>query len=287
MKKIILLVFIFSLLSVFAEKVILLSEAEIFQLVNTKTKKIYPYYLLQPQASIRLQVRDLDSLEILSRQIITSNSIEYQYAITVGETNQTISKTARISAESRGVSGEKISTFNKQVIPIENQQELIVIKNSSPHRLIIKFDADKYSRQYRPVEFLAFTPHKFGDEITLSIDDNMYAYFSPNSSDIELTLEGPMQFKIISRLMFEDTFTSRQTYRYQVAVNGKSAGEYLETAVKSSKANIVNDSETGVSTGSTETLNLPKGIHNIRISAPDNNRNVIFRFFINKNAIGR
>jgi hypothetical protein len=287
MRKIIFFAMLLSFLSGFAGNITVLSDNEIFHMVNKKSKKIYPYHILTPNTSIKVQVSQIDSLEILTRQIITSDLIEYQYSVQSKDSLRSIQKSARSSSVSSGVSGEKISTYNKFVMEIPASKEVITVKNVSKHSIIIKFNADKYTRKLEEVDFVAFTPEKYGKEVVLNTQDNNYTYFSPNDREIILTLDGPMQLKIISRLLFEDTITSHLTYRYEISTDDEFIVEHLETAVKSSKTNLINNNEIGVSTGNVQFVDVENGKHQIRVKAPDDNRNVIFRFFINKNRIGR
>ena len=264
------------------------SEVSPFRIVNQNNNKIYNYQLLTPNTEIDLSLQSIDSLEIFSRVPISSKEeVFYRYQVVTPDSVFEVNKSAKISSVSRGITGEQVSTYNKFVLPIKNRKESISIKNISNHDVYMKFDAPKYSKKYHKVDYISLSPKHYRKEIVLQIDENEYTYYSTNSHHVSFTLEGPIRLKIISRLLFDDTITNHQSYRFNILDNGEKEVEFFETARKSQKAKLLFDNDKGVSSGAIHFYEIDEGYHQIKLESPDKNRDIIFRIYIDKEAIGQ
>jgi len=169
---------------------------------------------------------------------------------------------------------------------MNDPNQKIILKNLSDVELLLKISAKKYVPSNRNIDFIRYSPEKYEQEQVLLIDDRSYTCYTSNSKSIEFTLEGPILLKIISRLIFDNNLINRLNYRYYVYDNDNLLMTFEDNAYKSKKAILKNDRTKIPSTGDTNIIKLEKGLHHIRIEDADSNRDLLFRFYISKSAIG-
>ena len=91
--------------------------------------------------------------------------------------------------------------------------------------------------------------------------------------------------KIISRILFDTNYITNLGYRYQVFDKREFLTEFIEKAYKSKSGWIRNEPDIIPSTGDVNIIKLPAGIHHISIENKDKNKELIFRFYINKASV--
>ncbi len=91
--------------------------------------------------------------------------------------------------------------------------------------------------------------------------------------------------KIISRMLFDTNYINNSGYRYRVSDNREYFAEFTEKAYKSKKNWIKNEPDIIPSTGDVNIIKLTAGIHHITIEDRDDNKDLIFRFYINKASV--
>lgn len=273
-------------LSIIAAEIRYNSELEEFLIYNRRNSKIYNYFLLKPTESISCALINIDTISVFSRAIINNgSSIEYQYKVRFRNEELILNKSAKLSDSSRGVNGENISSYNKYVTKIYEGRVNLSITNISKNDLVFKISGSNVVTSNKEIEYIRFTPNFYGDVKTLVLDEKEYTYYTPKSDKIQLTLEGPIVLKIISRMLFNTNYINNSGYRFRVLDNREFFAEFTEKAYKSKSGWIGNEPDMIPSTGDVNIIKLPAGIHHISIEDKDENRNLIFRFYINKASI--
>jgi hypothetical protein len=260
-----------------------------FPIFNANTDKIINYFVLLPKEKIKLRISNVDSLRIYTRLILQQAVIvHYKYSIKIGNKKPIlIEKSARLSNVSRGLDGKKVSTYNKHIHRLTSKTNSIVLQNLSKEKLLFKIRTNNIKVKRNEIGYIPFSPQAYENEKILVINDKEYTYYySPNSQNIELTLEGPIILKIISRLVFSDPLATKYNYRFNVYDNEKLLTNFQEQAYKSAKAVFAEDKEKIPSSGDVNIIKLPAGIHHLKIGDSGQNRELIFRFYINKSAVG-
>jgi hypothetical protein len=258
-----------------------------FPIFNINTEKIITYYLLKPNEEIKARAIGVDSLYIYTRLIIMDDSsLSYSYSLQIGNSPPIkIDKSARKSSVSRGIAGEDISTYNKFTVELDSALQIIKIKNLSEKDFIVRLRGNNLSEPTPNISYVSFVPQKHGIEKTILIDEQEYTYYQASNEKIELTLEGPILLKIISRLVFPNSIEERYSYRYNLYDNGELICTVTENAYKSRKAVLQDEPEKAISTGDVNIIKLSEGIHHLVVEDCNQNRDIIFNFYINKGSI--
>ncbi len=258
-----------------------------FSIFNSKASKIIKYFLILPEEEIKIKTSNIDSLKIYSRLILEEDyKLSYKYLFIINGEEKEVERSARVSDVSRGLAGEKISTFNKYVFKFDKDINNIVIRNISNQKLLIKTCDNTIRTKNIENEYIAISPQNSYDVRVLLINDKEYTYYIPKSREIRLLLEGPVLLKIISRLVFDNPIVKKYNYRFELYDNEELLTIFQEEAHKSAKAVFADYKDKIPSTGDVNIVKLSKGIHHITIKDCDANRELIFRFYINKSAVG-
>ena len=272
--------------SLFAGQIKFNNQTNEFPLFNRNNSKIYKYYLVEPGGKLDFTCKGADSLIILSRVLIEDNSsLEYQYSLNRAGESKRVIKQAKESTVTRGIGGEIVSSYNKLALKVKNYNERFEIYNISGSKIIFKLNADIANTSNNAIEYIRFTPNYYEVEKVIQINDKTYTYYSSADQPMELTLEGPVVLKIISRLIFDSNFVNKKKYRYQVFDNDVLIAEFTEDAYKSKDAILVDDTNRIPSTGDVNIITLEKGIHKIKIKDGAINRDVILRLYISKSSV--
>lgn len=273
-------------LSVIAANIQYNSDPEEFLIYNRRNSKIYNYFLLSPSENISCTLHNIDTLSVYSRAIFNNgSSIDYQYQVNIGNEELILEKSAKLSDSSRGVTGENLSRYNKYATKVYDERVIFSITNISQNDLIFKISGNNIVTSNKEIDYIRFTPNFYGDEKTLVLDDKEYTYYVPKSDKIQLTLEGPIVLKIISRMLFDTNYINNSGYRFRVFDNRDLFAEFVEKAYKSKRNWIKNEPDIIPSTGDVNIIKLPEGIHHISIENKDKNKELIFRFYINKASV--
>lgn len=287
MKKVIsLLIFVGIAASIFAADIQFASDPEEFLIFNRRNSKIYNYFKLKPNETVSCRLINIDTLEVYSRVIIqNAETVQYNYQVQIAGEKINLEKSANASEISRGVNGEGITSYNKYATKILKGDEQISIKNTSRNNLVFKLSGKNIVSSNKEIDYIRFTPNFYGDVKTLLINEKEYTYYVPKSDKIQLTLEGPIVLKIISRMIFDTNYINNSGYLFRVLDNREMFGEFTEKAYKSKNSWILNEQHLVPSTGDVNILKFSKGIHHITIENTDNNKDLIFRFYINKDSV--
>ena len=262
------------------------SDPEEFLIYNRRNSKIYNYFILKPAENISCTLINIDTLNVYSRSVMyNESSVNYKYKVRIGNEQLILDKSAKLSNSSRGVNGENISSYNKYVTKIYEGKVNFSITNISQNDLVFKISGSNIITSNKEIDYIRYTPSFYGDVKTLVLDEKEFTYYVPKSDKIQLTLEGPIVLKIISRMLFNTNYINNSGYRYRVFVNRDFFAEFTEKAYKSKRNWIKNEPDIIPSTGDVNIIKLPSGVHHISIENKDTNRDLIFRFFINKASV--
>ena len=278
------IVFLFAS-SLFAAKIVIEDGTDNFLFFNKNNSKIYTYILLNSGESFKCNTVQIDSLEIYSRLVMNGiNAENYQYEISINDEKRVLEKNAIKSKICKGVNGEVISRFNKFKTALLLPKNKIKVKNISEKRVIFKIKNDEIVKSNKKIDFIRFTPNFYGTEKTLFLNEKEFTYYSTKAGKIKLTLQGPIVLKIVSRMLFEDNFINKDGYKFNIYDNRELFSEITEIAYKSNKAWIAENQKIP-STGDVNIIKLPKGIHHIEVENRAQNRDLMFRFYINKSSV--
>lgn len=286
MKKIIFLIVVLSFFTTLISEIKLQGKAQEMAIYNKNSRKIYTYYFLEPGSEISLKVSGEEKLSIISRVVLTDQEkVKYDYNLIVGKESERIRKSAALSEVTRGIRGESVSAYNRTTVFLDSGTSVLKVQNISREILLLKFNTESSGQSSRSIDYVSYTPSVYGTEAILLLDDKSYTYYTLGNEGIQLTLEGPVVLKILSRYIFESTFINTNNYRFSVFNNDKLINQFTEQASKSSKALLKDDPIKIPSTGNVNIIKFEDGIHNIRIENGAINRELIFNLYISKSAI--
>ncbi|MCF7793331.1 MAG: hypothetical protein K9N09_00585 [Candidatus Cloacimonetes bacterium] len=285
MKKILLFSFLVICIALQAANLEFDKEYTELALYNKNNHKIYTYFVVEPGKSIGLKASGVESMDIISRVMLPDKKVEYDYNLEIGDSRERIRKNAKSSSVTKGISGEQVSTYNKVSLSLKNLTKQIKITNISKYKLLFKFNADIANQSNHEIEYVHFSPQIYGDEEVLLVGKNEYTYYTLDEEGIQLSLEGPVVLKVISRYIFDSNFINSNNYRFSVFDNGDMISKYTEEAHKSAKSLLKNDKTKIPSTGDVNILKFGAGMHDIVIKNGSVNRDMIFRLYISKSSI--
>ena len=137
------------------------------------------------------------------------------------------------------------------------------------------------------VSYVAYLPCSFPEEVRITVKEREYIYYRTNISKyIEIEVIGPTKVKCVSRLEFNHTMRGNKPYRVQVAENDKVVLTDFFNAVISGTANYSTKSDKVLGKGDIFFIDVPEGRHRYRISTPDPDISVIFRFYLPEKDLG-
>lgn len=255
-----------------------------FQLFNSKNNKILNYILVEPGDKLEFQAIGVDSLIIYSR-LLSDEKLDYNYAVQRAEKLHTVNRTSRKSRITKTLAGESVSAYNSYKVKIGGNEDLSV-QNNWESDILFKIVASKNERNFSDYEYVRFSPQYYENEIAIDVSGKLYTYYQVNESHIAFDLEGPVLLKIISRLIYNDNFQNTKGYKYTVYDNGKELASFNEKAYRSGKAYFPQMPDKTPSTGDVNIIQLAAGKHHIVVKDGILNRDLIFRFYINKSSIG-
>jgi len=293
---------------------------EKFKVFNKKSKKIITYYKVMPGKILSISTNRLNEVSILSRVLIDTKTNINSYTYSVNFNNSlnsvsTVTKLVKPSSSTYGLGGEIVSAFNKYRIDLKvytniidnnslgknaskfklnrSLQNKLEIRNVSNYTILYKVTSKDIIKSKKDiVEYIHFTPNIYNKEIEITNGEKNYNYFTSSNKEekdklLSLQLEGPVILKIVSRMLFSDdkNFTESSGYEYNILNNDSMLVNFNEKCIKSRKTTILGNNSITPSRGTTNIIKLEKGIHNITIEAPNPNRDLAFRFYINKKSI--
>ncbi len=216
------------------------------------------YFILNPQEKIKLKIPIYSRIYV--RAVVTNRNLKsYYFKIISNGYEKTYKRKLKISKSVQGIHKEHISTLTK-IVP---KSRIIIIKNISDISILVRV-----KEKYGNLNFVPITPEKYGKIENIKIKDKTIGYYRAND-EILLKIKGKAYLKVISRA------THGKEYHYTVYDNAKILA-YEKIKFEKSK---YFDS---ISKGSVRIYEFSKGEHNVKIIA---DKNVIFRFFINKKAV--
>lgn len=283
-RHILFIILLASILTCMAGDLSLISNTDEYMIYNKNNSKIIRYCEVKAGQSVTFRTVQLQEVKIYTRLVMSGKTPQqYSYDVAYNGTRKSVSKQARYSKTSHGVNGQNVSKYNmlRLAIPADNHQ--ITVINTSTSTMLLKVTSNGASRDSRSIDYIAYSPDAYDTEKVLKLNTKEYTYY--NGANISLTLEGPIYLKVVSRLLFENTFTPSMHYAYSIYDNETLLNTYTEKAHKSENTCLVGDATVIPSTGDVNIIRLDAGTHRLRIEDGAINRNVIFKFYISKSAV--
>jgi hypothetical protein len=271
-------------LHLFSGEIRLNADQDEIQLFNSNNNKILSYMIVKPAEKIVFSTVDVDTLIVYSR-ILGARSVSYNYSIEIANETRTVSRNSRTSNITKTLAGQPVSAYNSYKTAIgENCR--ITITNSWENDILFKLVAGVDERNLVDYEYIRFSPQDYAKEVIINVSDRDYVYYQGYESGIAFELEGPVLLKIISRVIFHDNFQNNKGYRFTLYDNGEESAVFDETAYRSGKAFFPDMIDKTPSSGDINIIKIPEGRHHLVVQDGALNRDLIFRFYINKSSIG-
>ena len=231
-------------------------------------KRTHKYYILQQNESIKYKsVSSDDEITLYVRAVISKDpGASYYFKIIAGNGEKTYKRKLRPSKKSRGVNNLMVSKLSK----VKLNSDYFKLKNISDFPIIVRI---KSHRKF----FIEYSPKNYESIQKISVKNKTYTYYQ-SKNDIELTFDGDIYLKIISRKLVD---SSQSAYSYSVYDNGNIIKKRDVVARASGKANLL-PSKDKVSKGDVLIIKFDKGKHKITIAS---DKNIYFKFYINKKAV--
>ncbi|MCF7809867.1 hypothetical protein K9N50_02640 [bacterium] len=250
------------------------------------------YWKISKEDSVVMKVVGPCELRILTRMVLSGKKKEGVYSFETYIDGERQPLTARATQYTKSAINAK---FNKQRLGQSRSIIYQVPNGEHEYKFILPDKAQQtvYARSFirkeeiKKVNYIAYLPRAFPEEVRIIINEREYIYYrSSNDRPIELEVIGPAEVKCISRLEFDCTMHGSQNYRVQIAENDSILltsffkGEISSTAMYNGNTNMV------VGKGDVIFFNVPDGKHKYYISTPDQNRSVLFRFYLPETDLG-
>ena len=137
------------------------------------------------------------------------------------------------------------------------------------------------------ISYIAYLPRSFPEEVRITVKEREYIYYRSNRSEhIELEVIGPTRVKCVSRLEFDHSIRGIKPYRVQVSQNDQVILTDFFNAKISGTASYSEKSDKVLGKGEIFYIDVPEGKHRYRISTPDPDISVIFRFYLPEKDLG-
>jgi hypothetical protein len=256
-----------------------------YYVFNSSSGKLYRYQQLAPGEKYTWESSRSDSVTIISRLIIESEMQgEYSYKAFYRGEEHLVTRSLRFSKVSRGVNGEKVTSWNSYRFDISAAQEKVVITNTTGHDLLVKVkqDGKKIIKKYQTEDrYIAYPPDTYDNLLEVVVKEKEYTYYQGNETGLALELEGPLNLKIINRLIIGKV--DGLTFSWRVLLDNQEI-LLVSDSLPFSQSCLI-DSSSNVTRGLVNILNIPKGKHNIQI-IDEQPSGILYRLYISKSAIG-
>ncbi|MDP8211268.1 MAG: hypothetical protein P9M05_10655 [Candidatus Stygibacter australis] len=255
-----------------------------YYVFNASSGKMYRYHKLKPGEKYIWESTSPDSITVISRLITNSNTAEqYSYdAIYDGETH-TVTRNLKVSKISRGVNGDKVSSWNSYRFNLTMPGKKLIISNSSGHQMLVKVNPDKRSVKKHKTEtdYIAYPPDYYDNNLDILVNDKAYTYYQGKDNDITLDLQGPLNLKIINRLIVNDV--ENLSFSWTALLDNEEILEVIDSLPYSTSC--LADSSSIVTQGKINIINIPKGKHTVKI-VDAQPKEILYRLYISKSAVG-
>lgn len=271
-------VFVLCILAFAASIVASLHVSDKFYLFNQNTEKLYRYFLLEPGESYHKNISDADSIVVYTRILKPSSDTKtYEYQIKTSKYQDNITKKINISKSTKAVSGDKVSSYNSYKYYTLPSDKDVLIKNTGSQKLLVKISVPGSSGKVKEVEFISYPPDYYNETYSVNISDKNYTYYDAGTNGIEFQLEGPAVLKVISRLIVDKV--DDLSYSWEAEMDGSIFN--TAEAVSPYSGSSLSDGTSIVTKGVTHELEIPAGIHKIKIRNVEPEA-ILYRFYLKK-----
>ncbi|MDD5087508.1 MAG: hypothetical protein PHI18_01750 [bacterium] len=250
--------------------------------------KVRPYYLLEADTKIEIQVKGPSRLMILSRGVAgnSEESVKYTFLALRKKSHRAL----RISHEARttdrvvfsGDTEGRIAYTRKKFIDVpkgEQTYSLYLPKDASG-KVLLKFAVETNAfTSGTPV--VAMTPSQFTAQVDLVTREESTTYYRIGTGfSTTLDLVGPATLKVLSRIEFDANMSGKQKWRVRVLEDGKVKGTYSLAAGKSVVTAYREPSSLVASQAEVFYVEIPEGTHRYEFTLPENHRTGLLKFLL-------
>jgi len=253
--------------------------------------KLRSYYKISNQDSAFLEVSGPTELKIYTRGKLLNKHKDVLYGLEIFMDDKERFYFGRGSSREKSVrnpsnSKERIGESKSIYIDVPEGKHTFRIALARESRSAV------YTRYYIPrkeeeINYIAFLPRKFSEEVRLEIKEREYIYYQSSvASPIEIEVIGPTRIRGIARLEFDHTIRGEKPYRIQVKEKGETIATHPFTAKVSGTATYLNSTDKVPARGDNFYIDVPKGQHKYEIFTPDPDVSVLFRLYIPQKDLG-
>jgi len=259
---------------------------------NSKTGDIYTYYAVKAGEKVQFAAQSADSIAILTKVGTQKNDTVYTYRLEYDKVVKNVTKKIKKSTSFKALDGRTLSSFNKQTLKIpadKNSGWKFSFLNTAKQEVFVKAQAFNHGKKNSSVKKsaeIAYMPDRYQEEVELKSAKSVASYFAGTSAmPVEISLEGPIELKIISRMLFDNNLNTKADYGYKIFNNGKLLAEVAAKSSKSSEFVLSKQENLAVSKGFDHRILLPAGINQLRMECSNSNRKIFYRFYIKKSSL--
>ena len=250
------------------------------------------YWMLDRTNSVVYNVSGPCELKVYTRMRLGKTKDEGIYSFLVYIDNERQSLIARASEYTKNAVNpkrktERLTESRKIIfdVPPGNHEYRFELPEETKDVIYLRSLIPNHNNN--PVSYIAYLPRSFPEEVRIVVKENEYIYYRcAKNNYIELEVIGPTQVKCISRLEFDFTMRGKKHYRIQVNENSKVVLTDYFNADISGVASYSDPSKTVLGKGDTFFIDVPEGRHRYRVTTPDQDISVIFRFYIPEKDLG-
>jgi hypothetical protein len=256
--------------------------------------KRLPYYPLQQADDISLTIQGPTTLRLLTRiDFGNATGGEKSYYIRYEREGGEKKALRRVAANSDKVvladnKSNYLSNSSYTVIdvPSGKQNYRFFVKDNASYKLYYRFFAPRtYSENDSST--VVFTPVKYTTTVPLLVKQKEHTYYRVGKQDsLKISVIGPARITVMTRLELEMPLLTAQKFRVQVFEDNQDKHTYSLKSWTSSNTEYKDKSTKVVGKAAKLYLDVPRGKHEYTFKLPDNNRSVLFRFYIPKKALG-
>ncbi len=253
------------------------------------TDKARTYYRLSAGKSMYYDISSPGKYRVYTRMDFgKSKKKEEIYTFRLGIDDEIGTLYSRATKPSKKItatgSNTKIGESRKIELEVQPGAMKLTVRLGKDAGKDVYFRVQRLREEFTKYEdYVFYAPVKYKESVDVSTRENVSIYYRVDSDGLlSVEVNGPTTLKIIARVMMDDTM--RGTIKFPIAAyeDGNLKNTYY-LAAKNSQTSIILD-HPGLlpSRGETLYIEVPKGHHRYGFALPENQRQVILRFYIPK-----
>lgn len=252
--------------------------------VNGKESR---YYKIDSKNSVTLKVTGPTTVKLITRTTVKDKKKASNYSIVSqidSKKKKTIGRASTYTADVSLPKSKDLIAKSRTItykIPAGEHVITFAVPKSAKYTVFARLSLP---REVAKVNYVAFLPKKFKDEVRITVNESPYIYYRVTSaSNVELEVNGPTTLKCLSRLEFDHTMRGDKPYRIQIRENGKVVRTKPHQGKVSASAHHTPKGDKLIGKGDNLLLKVPSGKHIYQLSTPDSGISVLLRFLLPEN----